>query len=151
MLQGYTVPLTPLGQANLASAPPWHYAGELLGVEFWATPQAAEATLPEGLSLDSDSPGRGVALFVDWQFSGENQEYLDPMRSQYREFMVLLDARWDDTPVAWCPHIYVDNDAAMARGWVQGFPKKLGTVSQTRAFATPSAAAPFAGPGGSFA
>ena len=26
MLQGYTVPLSPRGIANLATKPPWHYA-----------------------------------------------------------------------------------------------------------------------------
>lgn len=131
MLQGYTYPLSPRGEANLASAPPWNYAGDIVGVEFWTDPAAAEATLPEGLSPDPESSGRVVALFVDWQFSGQNNEYLDPVRSQYREFMVLVDARWKDQPVSWCPYIYVDNDLALARGWVQGFPKKLGAVAQT--------------------
>ena len=73
------------------------------------------------------------------------------MRSQYHEFFVLMDARWGDTPVSWCPYIYVDNDHAMARGWIQGFPKKLGTVTQTRAFTVPNHAAPSVGPGGKFA
>ena len=27
MLKGYTVPLSPRGIANLATKPPWHYAG----------------------------------------------------------------------------------------------------------------------------
>ena len=40
-----------------------------------------------------------------------------------------------------CPFIYVDNDAAFARGWAQGFPKRIGSVFQTRTFAAPSAAA----------
>src|ERR1700735_5523608 len=57
------------------------------------------------------------------------------LEGQYHEFFVLLDARWQDTKVSWCPYIYVDNDHAMARGWIQGFPKKLGTVAQTRTFA----------------
>jgi hypothetical protein len=33
------------------------------------------------------------------------------------------------------------NDAAIARGWAQGFPKKLGSIYQTRSFSAPSAAA----------
>lgn len=45
-------------------------------------------------------------------------------------------------PVAWCPYIYVDNDQALARGWIQGFPKKLGTVAQTRTFTVANQAAP---------
>jgi len=35
----------------------------------------------------------------------------------------------------------VDNDAALARGWAQGFPKRIGSIFQTRSFAAPSAAA----------
>lgn len=151
MLQGYTVPLSPRGLANLAAAPPWHYAGDLVGIEFWADPAAAAATLPAGLTLDPADPGHASALFLDWQFSGSREEHLDPARSQYREFMVLVDAVWNGQPVAWCPYIYVDNDAAMARGWVQGFPKKLGTVHQTRAFAAGGPASPALGPGARFA
>jgi acetoacetate decarboxylase len=45
----------------------------------------------------------------------------------------------------WCPYIYVDNDAALARGWTQGFPKKMGSIFQTRSFAASGpAAAPVA-------
>jgi len=150
MLQGYTYPLSPRGEANLAPAPPWHYAGDIVGVEFWADPAAARATLPEGLTPDPDSDGRAVALFIDWQFSAQHDEYLDPVRSQYREFMVLVDAHYRDEPVSWCPYIYVDNDLALARGWVQGFPKKLGAVHQTRVFAAPGNASPTLAPGGRF-
>jgi acetoacetate decarboxylase len=118
-MKGYTVPLSPRGIANLAPAPPWHYAGTVVGVEFFTDPAAAAATLPEGLAPDPDSAGRGVAMFIDWQYSSTGLEYLDPARSQYREFLITLDAHYDGTPVAWCPSIYVDNDSAMARGWVQ--------------------------------
>jgi hypothetical protein len=151
MLKGYTVPLSPSGIANLAAKPPWHYAGTIVGVEFWTDPAAAAAALPEGLTPDPESNGHGTALFIDWQFNGSRDEYLDPPRSQYHEFFVLIDARWQNTPVAWCPYIYVDNDHAMARGWIQGFPKKLGTVSQTRLYTVVNQAAPVLGPGGKFA
>ncbi|MEU6780622.1 acetoacetate decarboxylase family protein [Nonomuraea angiospora] len=151
MLYGYTLPLSPQGQANLVPPPPWHYAGDVIAVEFWTSPEAAAATLPPGLSPDPDTPGHATAMFIDWQFSSAGQDYLDPVRSQYREFMVLVDALWQDTPVSWCPYIYVDNDAAMARGWIQGFPKKLGAVHQTRAFAAQGQATPQVGPGGRFA
>ena len=150
MLQGYTVPLSPRGIANLAARPPWHYAGMIVAAEFWTDPAAAEATLPDGLTPDPQTSGHGIAMFIDWQFNGSRDEYLDPLRSQYHEFFVLMDARWQDTAVAWCPYIYVDNDHAMARGWIQGFPKKLGTVAQTRKFSGPNQAAPVLGAGGRF-
>jgi hypothetical protein len=65
--------------------------------------------------------------------------------TQYREAFALVEATFDGLPVNYCPYIFVDNDAALARGWAQGFPKKLGTIYQTRSFSAPSpAAAPLA-------
>jgi acetoacetate decarboxylase len=78
---------------------------------------------------------------VDWQFTAQDDEYLDPARYQYREAFILVDAMYRDVPVMWCPYIYVDNDAALARGWTQGFPKKMGGIFQTRSFAVAGPAA----------
>jgi hypothetical protein len=150
MLKGFTVPKSPFGQAALSPPPPWHYSGDVVGVEFWTDPDAAAATLPSGLSPDPKSNGHAVMMFLDWQFTAQNDEFLDPARYQYREAFVLLDAMYRDTPVMWCPYIYVDNDAALARGWTQGFPKKLGNVFQTRSFAAASPAAAPVASGGRF-
>ncbi len=54
---------------------------------------------------------------------------------------MLVEALFEGKPVNYCPYIFVDNDAAIARGWAQGFPKKLGSIYQTRTFFAPSAAA----------
>jgi hypothetical protein len=150
MLKGFTVPKSPFGQAALAAPPPWHYSGDVVGVEFWTDPDAAAAALPRGLSPDPTSNGHAVMMFLDWQFTAQDDEFLDPARYQYREAFVLLDAIYRDTPVMWCPYIYVDNDAALARGWTQGFPKKMGSIFQTRSFAAAGAAAAPVAPGGRF-
>jgi hypothetical protein len=150
MLRGFTVPKSQFGQAALAAPPPWHYSGDVVGVEFWADPDAVAATLPSGLSPDPMSNGHAVMMFLDWQFTAQDEEFLDPARYQYREAFVLLDAIYRGQPVMWCPYIYVDNDAALARGWTQGFPKKMGSIFQTRSFAAVSAAAAPVVPGGRF-
>ena len=150
MLKGFTVPRSPFGQAALTPPPPWHYSSDVVGVEFWTDPDATAATLPSGLSPDPESNGHAVMMFLDWQFTAQDDEFLDPARYQYREAFVLLDARYRGTPVMWCPYIYVDNDAALARGWTQGFPKKLGSIFQTRSFAAASAAAAPVKSGGRF-
>jgi len=49
MLKGFTVPKSLFGQAALTPPPPWHYAGDAVGVEFWTDPDATAATLPNGL------------------------------------------------------------------------------------------------------
>ncbi len=145
MLKGFSVPLTPQGKSALASLPPWHYSSDCIAIEYWTDQTAIEALLPPGLTTDKKSAGRAFFWFLDWQFTGSNDELTDPARYQYREAFVLVEPIFDNMPVNYCPYIFVDNDAALARGWAQGFPKKLGSIYQTRSFSAPSlAAAPLA-------
>ncbi|MFI8481409.1 acetoacetate decarboxylase family protein [Pseudomonas sp. NPDC078700] len=109
------------------------------------------ATLPESLTLDPDSKGHAAALFFDWQFTGQNDEFLDPARYQYREFFILVDALHQGKPVSYCPYIFVDNDSAMMRGLIQGFPKRMGEVHLSRAFTAPGPAASQVAVGARFA
>jgi acetoacetate decarboxylase len=141
MLKGFSVPLTPEGKSALARLPPWHYSSDCIAIEYWADPAAIAALLPAGLAPDKKAGGRAFFWFLDWQFTASNDELTDPARYQYREAFALVEALFDGTPVNYCPYIFVDNDAAMARGWAQGFPKKLGSIYQTRSFSAPSPAA----------
>lgn len=148
MLKGYTLPRTPRGTSSLAPAPPWHYVGNALAVEFEADAAAAAAFLPDGLELESE---RCAAYFVEWQYASERgDEYLDPITSQYRETIILLSASFGGSPVAYCPFIWVDQDVSLMRGLVQGWPKQIGSTWITRAYDLPSKAAPVVGPGGRF-
>jgi acetoacetate decarboxylase len=150
-LQGFSVPLSPEGRASLTSLPPWYYAGDLLVVDFEADPAAVRAVLPPRLEPDPKDPGGCVAFFAAWQYASEaGEEYLDPARSQYNEFILLVNAVYRGEAVSTCPYIYVDKDTAMARGWIQGWPKKAGEVHTTRAFSLASKAAPRLEPGGRF-
>src|ERR1700728_3371518 len=151
MLQGFHLPLTPKGESTLNPRPPWHYSSDFLSIEFWADPAAVRAILPKGLDPDAAADGHGSGYFYDWQFSGSNEEYLDPARYQYREFFILLDALFEARPVSYCPYIFVDNDAALARGWTQGYPKRIGNISQTRYYAATGKAGPALAAGSKFA
>jgi len=151
MLKGFHYPLTPKGKSTLNPAPPWYYSSDFLSVEFWADAAAVAAIVPPGLEADRSANGHGAAFFYDWQFSGNNEEYLDPERYQYREFFILLDALFDGKPVSYCPYIFVDNDAALARGWTQGYPKRFGQVFQTRYHAATGKAGPALAAGSKFA
>src|SRR6201996_2320458 len=141
MLKGFTVPLTPSGKSALAGPPPWHYSSDCIAIEYWTDPAAVAALLPPGVTVDEKSGGRAFFWSLDWQFTGSDDELTDPARYQYREAFVLVEAVFEGLPINYCPYIFVDNDAAIARGWVQGFPKKLASVYQTRSFSAPSAAA----------
>ena len=134
-LKGYSLPRSPEGRASLVPAPPWHYIGDFLVLEYWADPAAVAAVLPPGVEPYPDDPGRAAALFVDWQSRSEHGgELLDPARGQYHEFFIVVNAMLDGRHITTCPYIWVDRDFALARGWVQGFPKKLGSVWMTRTF-----------------
>jgi acetoacetate decarboxylase len=151
-LHGYSLPLSPEGKASLVPAPPWHYAGDFLVLEYWADPDAVAAVLPPGLEPYADDPGRCAALFVDWQWCTDwGEELDDPYRSQYRECFIVVNALLGDEPVTTCPYIWVDKDVALVRGWIQGFPKKLGTIHLTRSFGVTGRSAPADGPGGRYA
>jgi acetoacetate decarboxylase len=131
---GYSLPLSPGGTASLVPAPPWHYVGDFLVIEYWADPAAVAAVLPPGLEPHAD-PGRCAVLFVDWQSCGDSgEELLEPGRGQYKEFFIVVNAMLDGEEVTTCPYIWVDRDFALVRGWIQGFPKKLGQIEMTRSF-----------------
>ncbi|HEY8582702.1 MAG TPA: acetoacetate decarboxylase family protein [Capillimicrobium sp.] len=141
-LQGYTTPRTPGGRASLVPPPPWHYVGDFLVVDFHADPEAAASVLPPGLEPHPDA-GRCALVFADWQSCSEGgDELTDPVRSHYRECYLVVNALLDGDEVTTCPFIWVDQDFALARGWIQGFPKKLGEVWMTRAYALECRAAP---------
>lgn len=151
MLVGYCLPLSPEGRSGTVPPPPWHYVGDYLAVEYWAAPDAVAALCPRGTEPSEDA-GRCLALFSDCQFAASDaRELLDPSVSQYKEFMIAIMVQWKGKPAAYCPYIFVDNENALLRGWIQGLPKQMATVSLTRAFGVASRAAPALADGGVFA
>lgn len=140
MLAGFTPPYTPSGKSALIPAPPWHYAGQVLSMAFGVDREVAQGLLPEGFAV---ATGRGAGHFCEWQSTTDGSELLDPAYAQYKEFFVLIEAERAGSRVLYCPFIYVDQDLSMVRGWLQGWPKKSGSVWMTRSynFDHPAAAA----------
>ena len=106
MLKGCNSPLTPQGTSTLHPPPPWYYSADFLNIALWSHPAAVAALLPPGLAPAPSAHGHGHALFYDWQCSGENDEYLDPARYQYREFFILVEAFYEGKPVSYGPYIF---------------------------------------------
>ena len=50
-----------------------------------------------------------------------------------------------------CPMLFSNNDASLARGWLQGLPERLGAIFMTRSFTAPGPAACPLEPGTKFA
>jgi hypothetical protein len=108
-----------------------------------------QATASQSNTSQTPKPSPTSSLPA-WQFTGSDDELTDPARYQYREAFILVEAIFEGKPVNYCPYIFVDNDAAIARGWAQGFPKKHASVFQTRSFSAPSPAAAPLAPGSRF-
>jgi hypothetical protein len=109
-----------------------------MAVEYWTNPDAIQALLPPGLTADPKSKGRAFFWFLDWQFTGSNDEVTDPARYQYREAFVLVDAVFDGKPVTYCPFIFVDNDAAIARGWSRAIRRSWAASTRRALFPRPA-------------
>jgi hypothetical protein len=63
-------------------------------------------------------------MFLDWQFTAQNDEYLDPARYQCRQAFILVDAIYRDVPVMWCPYIYVTTTPRLRAVGREGFQRK---------------------------
>jgi acetoacetate decarboxylase len=89
-------------------------------------------------------------IWADWQScSSSRDELLDPVRAQYKEAFVVVRCSFEGQTFSRCVYIWVDKDFAMYRGWIQGFPKKLGSIHMTRTFPV-GRAAPKVEPGARF-
>ena len=132
-LEGWSLPLSPGGRAALVPPPPWHFSGEVIGIDFRGDRDAMAAVLPGELEPAGD--GAASFVFCDWSSAADHDPRViaDPARGQYKEAYVAVQAVLDGKKVARVPYIWVDNDLSFARGHIQGFPKKLGMISVTRA------------------
>jgi acetoacetate decarboxylase len=132
-LRGFLIPRSPEGRASIVPAPPWHYSGDVLTIEYRTAPDRVAALLPADVEPAEDEPGAVAIVWADWQSCGDDgAELLDPVRSQYKECFVVVRCRFGGETYSRCVYIWVDKDFALARGWYQGYPKKLGSIWITR-------------------
>lgn len=128
--RSFTAPVTATGISALVPPPPWHCAGWLINVAFEHEPPDAIPLAPAQVGRPV---GSGCVHFADWQACTDGHELLDPVRSQYRETIVVLDVeRPDGRRAGDCPSIWVDQDICLVRGLLQGWPKKMGRTWMTR-------------------
>ncbi len=148
--QGFMLPKSPQGRASIVPAPPWHYSGDVLTVEYRTDPANVVALLPPGVEPAPEDPGAVAIIWADWQSCSEGGgEILDPVRSQYKECFVVVRCAFRGETYSRCVYIWVDKDFALARGWYQGYPKKLGQIWMTRPVNV-GKAGPRLAPGGVF-
>jgi acetoacetate decarboxylase len=132
-VKGFFHPKTATGRSSLLPSPPWFYSGDLLTVEYRTDPARVADLLPDPLRLADDDPGAVAFIWADWQSCAQDGEQLmDPVLGQYKEAFVVVRCQFEGQVFSRCVFIWVDTDFAIARGIHQGYPKKLGSIYQTR-------------------
>ncbi len=132
-VRGYFHPKTATGDASLIPPPPWRYSGDLLTVEYRTDPARVRELLPQPLELADEDPGAVALIWADWQScAASGRELLDPVLAQYKEAFAVVRCKYGERTYTRCVYIWVDKDFAIARGLHQGYPKKLGSIHQTR-------------------
>lgn len=131
-LQGWTLPQSATGRSATLPAPPWHYSGDIIAVDFVADPARVAELAPPGFTPQGD--GACTFFFADWCSAVESDPRVqeDPARGQYKEAYVVFAGTFRQMPMGRVPYIWVDNELSLIRGLVQGFPKKMGQVFMTR-------------------
>ena len=104
-MKGYTVPLSPRGTASLAPTPPWHYAGTVVGVEFFAEPSAAAAALPEGLTPDPDPTALRLTTRVNGKVvqDGNTRDLIFPVPTLIARLTEVITLRPGDVILTGTP------------------------------------------------
>ncbi len=133
-LHGFMYPRTPTGAGSILPGPPWHYSGEMLTIEYRTDPAKVAELLPEPLGLADEDPGAVAMIWAEWQSCSDDfDELLDPARAQYKEVFIVVRCTYEGNTYSRAAYIWVDKDFAMARGLVQGYPKKMSEIWMTRA------------------
>ncbi|MEU7582658.1 acetoacetate decarboxylase family protein [Streptomyces sp. NPDC041068] len=132
-VRGFLPPKSATGRSAIVPAPPWHYSGDLLTVEYRTDPARVRELLPAPLEPAPEDPGAVALIWADWQScGGDRAELLDPVRAQYKECFAVVRCVHRGRTYSRCVYIWVDKDFAIARGNHQGYPKKLGSIHLTR-------------------
>jgi acetoacetate decarboxylase len=131
-LTGWSLPQSPTGRSSMLPAPPWHYSGEVIAVDFTADPERAAGYVPAGFEPVGD--GSCSFVFCDWSSAADHDPRIkaDPSKGQYKEAYLVVHGTWDGKRAGRVPFIYVDSELSIVRGLIQGFPKKLGDIHMTR-------------------
>ena len=130
-LNGYSVPFSPNGTAQIVGGLPWHFGVDLFAIHYQTDADEIKKLLPEPLELSKEDPEGAYIWFGDWQGIWEgNHDMLavNPERVQYQECLLGVRCSYNGIEGQRVVYIWVNKDFSMMRGWFMGFPKKFGAV-----------------------
>ena len=130
-LNGFSVPFSPGGTAQLVGGLPWDFGVDILSIPYRTDPDQIRKLLPEPLELSKEAPDTAYVWFGDWQGLWDgNRDMLgvNPERTLYTECLLGVRCSYKGVEGHRVVYIWVDKDFSLTRGWFMGFPKKIGTV-----------------------
>ena len=138
--------------ARAARRPGTTWATSLV-LEYWAEPDAVRAVLPPGLEPHPDDPVAPRRCSSTGSRARSTATSSSTRRAASTRSSSSSSTRCcDGEQVTTCPYIWVDRDFALVRGWIQGFPKKLGLDLDDALLRASRATPPRpSSPGGTFA
>ena len=132
-MAGFYYPRTATGQSSLLPGPALVLLRRPADRRVPDRPGPGRRAVAGAAVARAEDPGAVALIWADWQSCGASgEELLDPVRSQYRECFAVVRCAYAGVVYSRCVFIWVDTDFALARGLVQGYPKKLGRIHQSR-------------------
>lgn len=135
MAETFTIPITPSGKSSVAAGPPWFFGADVIHVEYHVDEEQFLPFLPPFLEIDPMDPARVQLAFCNMSavsLQNSQQYYLTPNDVNFNECLIKLRVRAGSASGWFVSHSWVTNDVSLVRGFIQGFPKRLGNVAMTK-------------------
>lgn len=131
-MPGVTHFLTPGGDASLVDDCPYGWGADMLVVYLHCDPARLQALLPPGLIVAN---GLCMAYIGAFQSASEDRPEAmlhNPAGAVYHEAALSIACSYGDRHGYFPAFVWVDKEWSLVRGWLNGYPKKIGQVTLAR-------------------
>ncbi|QEH79104.1 acetoacetate decarboxylase [Sphingomonas sp. C8-2] len=131
-MAGATHFLTPTGQASLVDDAVYGWGADMLTVYLRCDPARLQALLPAGLKV---ADGLCMAYVGAFQSTSEDQPAAmlrNPAGAVYNEAALSIACTHGDRRGYFPAFVWVDKEWSLIRGWLNGYPKKIGAITLAR-------------------
>lgn len=124
--------LTPDGGASLVDDCLYGWGADLIVVYLRCDPERLQALLPPGLKV---ADGLCMAYVGAFQSASEDRPdamLLNPAGTVYNEAALSIACTYGDRKGYFPAFVWVDKEWSLIRGWLNGYPKKIGAITMAR-------------------
>lgn len=140
-MSGVTHFRTPTGQASLVDDSAYGWGADVLAVYFRCDPDRLQALLPGALEVADGSCMAYIGAFHSVSADRPDAMLTNPAGATYNEAALSIACTHGDKAGYFPAFVWVDREWSLVRGWLNGYPKKIGDI----AFARPHSYNPITG------